>query len=157
MRVFKKILKILKRAFRRKRRPLRKHSRKAAPRKIPRRRRPAKALKKTKRKARIPRARSAKKSIHKKQPKKPPKSKKPQFVGEVTHYFPKVNAAVVKLKRSLSLGEPVWIKGKSTDFRQTIGSMQIDRKPIEKAKKGEEIGLEVFKEVRPGDHLYISE
>jgi len=67
-----------------------------------------------------------------------------------------VNAAVVKLKKPLALGEPIWIKGKTTDFRQTAGSMQINRKPIEKARPGQEIGLEVFREVRPGDTVYRS-
>lgn len=63
---------------------------------------------------------------------------------------------MVKLKKPLVLGEPVWVKGKITDFRQTVGSMQIDRKPIEKARPGQEIGLEVFREVRQGDAVYRS-
>ncbi|OIO36407.1 MAG: hypothetical protein AUJ74_02570 [Candidatus Omnitrophica bacterium CG1_02_44_16] len=79
------------------------------------------------------------------------------MIGAITHYFPKVNAAVVKLKRPLKIGEPIWIKGKVTDFRQTVGSMQIDRKPIESARPGQEIGLQVFRDVRPGDLVFVSE
>lgn len=88
--------------------------------------------------------------------KKHAKQIKLETIGIITHYFPKVNAAVVELKRSMCIGEPIRIKGKITDFCQTVGSMQIDRKPIEKAKKGQEIGLEVFKEVHPGDLVYLS-
>lgn len=77
-------------------------------------------------------------------------------VGEIMHYFPKVNAAVVKLKRPLYIGAPVRIKGRKTDFCQTVGSMQINRKAIEKAMAGEEIGLEVFKAVMPGDFIFLN-
>jgi len=34
--------------------------------------------------------------------------------------------------------------------------MQIDRKPIERASKGQEIGLEVFQDVRPGDQVFLT-
>ena len=79
---------------------------------------------------------------------------KAQALGEITHYFPKVRAAVVKCRKSFAIGDPVWIKGATTDFRQTVGSIQIDRKPIEKARPGQEIGLEVLRDVRPGDKIY---
>ena len=77
------------------------------------------------------------------------------LAGTVTHYFPKVNAAVIKLKKPLHVGDPVLIKGPKTNIRQTVGSMQINRIPIEKARAGQEIGLEVFKEVRPQDSIYL--
>jgi len=79
---------------------------------------------------------------------------KENIIGLVTHYFPKVRAAVIKLKAPLSLGETVRIKGHTTDFIQTIASMQIDRVPINSAKKGEEIGLLVNSRVRGNDIVY---
>ena len=105
------------------------------------------------------RRKKAARRIKKKSPlkKKTPQKKRTfPLLGVITHYYPKVNAAVVKLKKPLSVGQPVWVKGKVTDFRQTVGSIQIDRKPIEKARAGQEIGLEVFKEVRAGDAVYLS-
>jgi len=135
--VFKKLFKILKHAFlHKKRRPKHKLKYKTKP--------------KFKRKLKS-----------KSKPRSKPKSKlrvtkKPKVIGVITHYFPKVNAAVVKLKRPLKIGEPIWIKGKMTDFRQTAGSMQIDRKPIETARAGQEIGLQVFRDVRPGDFVFVS-
>lgn len=84
---------------------------------------------------------------------RPLKQNKVEIVGFITHYFPKVNAAVVKLKKPLLVGEPIWIKGKVTDFKQTVGSMQINRLAIDKARAGQEIGLEVFRQVRPGDSV----
>lgn len=94
------------------------------------------------------------KNLKKKSSKKIPKIKLDEL-GVITHYFPKVNAAVVKLKRTIRLGDPLLIKGNTTDFRQTVGSIQIDRKVIESASAGKEIGLEVLKEVRPGDKIFI--
>ena len=149
--VFKKIFKILKHAFR-----LRRKSR----RRKKRVHRYKKSRRVTKRSNRRKTRKVSKKAIRRRPrgvfSKKRKKSLKLKPVGVITHYFPKVNAAVVKLKASLSLGEPIWIKGKTTDFRQTVGSIQIDRKPLEKARKGQEIGLEVFKEVKPGDMIYFS-
>jgi len=79
---------------------------------------------------------------------------KENVVGIVTHYFPKVNAAVVKLKVPLAIGDTVKIKGATTDFIQNITSMQIDRVPITMAKKGQEIGLLVDSRVRQHDIVY---
>lgn len=72
-------------------------------------------------------------------------------VGVITHYFPHVRAAVIKLKATLSVGDTIKIKGHTTDFTQTISSMQIDRVPVNSAKKGEEIGLLVDSRVRQHD------
>lgn len=96
-----------------------------------------------------------KKAVKKSKPtiKKSPKKEKVIVIGTVTHYFPKVNAAVVKLKRPLSIGDKVIIKGTTTQFEQKIESMQIDHIAISKAKKGNEIGLEVRDRVREHDQL----
>lgn len=83
-------------------------------------------------------------------------SKKPREVpiGIITHYFPHVRAAVIKLKAPLAVGDAVKIKGHTTDFVQAISSMQIDRVPIQSAKKGAEIGLLVDSRVRQHDLVY---
>lgn len=75
-------------------------------------------------------------------------------IGKVTHYFPHVNAAVVKLKAPLKAGDTIQIKGHTTDLKETVISMQINRAPITEAKKGDEIGLLVASRVRAGDTVY---
>ncbi|PIQ89844.1 MAG: hypothetical protein COV72_01100 [Candidatus Omnitrophica bacterium CG11_big_fil_rev_8_21_14_0_20_42_13] len=73
----------------------------------------------------------------------------------MTHYFPKVKAAVIKISDgSLSLKDTIRLKGHTTDFKQNIVSMQIDRRPIEKAQKPDEIGLRVNQRVRINDQVY---
>ena len=96
---------------------------------------------------------TAKKIIRKKLSKKPIKQKdKP--IGKITHYFPHVKAAVFKTKVPLEIKDVILIKGHTTNFKQKITSMQIDRTIILKAKKGDEIGLKVAKRVRRKDLVY---
>ena len=76
------------------------------------------------------------------------------LVGSVTHYFPHVQAAVIKLKKPLANGDTVKIKGHTTDLTQITTSMQINRVEIQAAKKGDEIGLQVASRVRQGDKVY---
>lgn len=76
-------------------------------------------------------------------------------VGEVTHYFPHVKAAAfLVLKDSIKVGDAIYIKGHTTDFKEKIKSIQLDRVPIQEGIKGQEIGLLVKKRVRIGDNIY---
>jgi len=75
-------------------------------------------------------------------------------VGKITHYFPHVQAAVIKLKAPLAAGDTIKVKGHTTDFTQTVTSMQIDHVVVSAAKKGEEIGLQVNSRVRQHDMVY---
>ncbi|MCM8797581.1 MAG: hypothetical protein NC923_06900 [Candidatus Omnitrophica bacterium] len=86
--------------------------------------------------------------------KKPVSDKSKDIIGVVTHYFPKVRAAVIKLKTALALGQKIRIKGHTTDFTQTVSSIQIDHAPVTEAKNGQEIGLLVNSRVRQHDLVY---
>jgi len=114
-----------------------------------------KALRKTSPKKRIIKKVSKRKKVVKKTAKKAAVAKKrvlgAKAIGIITHYFPKVRAAVVKLKAPLKIGDTIKVKGHTTDFIQTITSMQIDRVPITLAQKGQEIGLMVNSRVRRND------
>lgn len=80
--------------------------------------------------------------------------KEGKVVGEITHYFPHVSAAVVKLSAPLKVGDRIKVVGGGNEFEQEVSSMQVDRKPIEEADKGDEIGLEVSEKVREGYKVY---
>ena len=75
-------------------------------------------------------------------------------VGEITHFFPNVMVAVVKVDKDMKIGDKVLIEGHATSFEQTVESMQIDRKPINTAKKGQEIGLKVDNIVKEKDKIF---
>jgi hypothetical protein len=102
--------------------------------------------------SRKPAKKVLKKPARKAQPKKKPVvALEGTLVGEITHYFPQVNAAVVKLQIPLAVGDTIKVKGHTTDFTQAISSLQIDRVAVSAAKVGDEIGLQVKSRVRRGD------
>ncbi len=84
----------------------------------------------------------------------PKKKKKDNIIGEISNYFEHVNAAAIKLLKSLKLGEIIQIKGGENDFEQKVDSMQINKKPVKEAKKGDEVGIVVNQKVRKGYKVY---
>lgn len=78
-----------------------------------------------------------------------------KLIGKVTHYFNKIGVAVIEITEDeLNVGDTIHIKGHTTDFQQVVNSMQIEHKPIEKAKKGESIGMKVDSVVHEKDQVY---
>lgn len=77
-----------------------------------------------------------------------------EVIGEVTHYFPHVSAGVIKLSKELKAGDMIRIKGHTTDFKQTVDSIQVEHVPVNEAQKGAEIGIKVKDRVRIGDAVY---
>lgn len=75
-------------------------------------------------------------------------------VGRVTHYYTKIGVAVVSLTDTLSVGDRILIKGVTTNFEQTVESMQIEHKNVNVAHSGQSIGLKVNQRVREGDKVY---
>ena len=76
-------------------------------------------------------------------------------VGEVFQFFQKPGVAAVKLTEGgLKVGDKIHFLGYTTDFTQTVDSMQVDREPIMEAKSGDSIGVKVHDRVRPGDVIY---
>lgn len=80
--------------------------------------------------------------------------KKEELIGEVTHFFSKIGVGIIKLKKPLKSEDVIHIKGATSDFEQKVDSMQIDHKNVDKAKKGDEVGLKVEDKVREGDQVY---
>ncbi|MDP8266469.1 MAG: hypothetical protein P9M07_05925 [Candidatus Aceula meridiana] len=99
------------------------------------------------------RPRSKVKAAQKSIPK--PKEPKEILAGEVTHFFAKIQVAVVKAKKDIAVGDQLHFKGSSVDFIQVVKSMQIDHKDVGKAKKGEEFGLKTKKLVRVTDSCFF--
>jgi hypothetical protein len=93
-----------------------------------------------------------KKSVRKPAAKKQTKQEKP--IGKITHYFSKLNVAVIKLSKPLAKGDTIRIIGGETDFEQKVASMEIDGKKIEKAKAKDDFGLKIDKKVREGYKVY---
>jgi translation elongation factor EF-1alpha len=75
-------------------------------------------------------------------------------VGEITHYFTKIGVAVVNVTGNMKVGDTIAIKGMTTNFEQTVGSMQVEGENIDEAKSGDDIGMKVADRVRQGDVVY---
>ena len=75
-------------------------------------------------------------------------------VGKIVKFFTKPSVAAIEITDgTLSVGDRVKIKGHTTDFEDTIASMQEDNNPIEKATPGQMIGVKVKERVREHDIL----
>ena len=86
---------------------------------------------------------------------KKPSPKKEKQIGEVVHYFDKINVAVIKVSSPLKEGDAIRIEGgENTDFKQTVKSMQVDHKSVKSVKKGGEAGMKVKEKVREGYKVF---
>lgn len=78
-----------------------------------------------------------------------------QLIGKITHYFSKAQVAAIEITAGeLHVGDTIHVKGHTSDFTQTIDSMQVDRAPVEIAKVGDEIGVKVAEHAREHDEVY---
>lgn len=75
-------------------------------------------------------------------------------IGEVFNYFERVGVIAIKLTDSLKLGDTIRIVGGENDFTQVIDSMQVEGKNVEKAKKGDSIGIKVNEKCHKGYRVY---
>ena len=76
-------------------------------------------------------------------------------VGKVTHFFGKISVGVIELADNIKVGDKIHIKGATSDFEQSVDSMQIEHKEVQEAKAGESIGLKVKEPVREADKVYL--
>ena len=75
-------------------------------------------------------------------------------IGRITHFFSKINVAVIELKAPLKVGDTIVVKGPTTDFQQVVESMQIEHKNVLTGEAGQGIGLKVIQRVRETDIVY---
>ena len=77
-----------------------------------------------------------------------------ELIGKVTHYFNKIDVAIIELSAGLKTDDNIRIVGGEIDFEQNVNSMEVDHKKVEAAKTGESIGLKVEQKVREGYKVY---
>ena len=82
-------------------------------------------------------------------------AEKEKEIGKVSGYYSHVGAAAVKLSGSVKVGDKLHFKGASNDFKITVKEMQIERKDVKTAKKGDHIGIKVPEKVRPNVRVYL--
>ena len=75
-------------------------------------------------------------------------------IGHVTHYFNKINVAVLSITEELKIGDTIHILGHTTDFTQKVTSIQIEHKNVEAVKPGDDFAIKVIETAREHDVVY---
>lgn len=75
-------------------------------------------------------------------------------VGRVSHFFGRINVAIIEVKDIISVGDQILIKGPTTDIEQTVDSMEIEHEKVKQAEAGQSIGMKVNARVRENDIVY---
>jgi hypothetical protein len=77
------------------------------------------------------------------------------LLGFVEDYFAKIGVIALKLKSSIAVGQKMQVLGHTTNFEQTVDSMQIEHVAVPQAKSGDSVGIKVINRARGGDHVYL--
>jgi putative protease len=76
-------------------------------------------------------------------------------IGEVIKFFGKISVAAIRLSEgSLKVGDTIRVVGHTTDFTQSVDSMQIENKNVQEAGPGADIGIKVKDRAREHDVVY---
>jgi hypothetical protein len=75
-------------------------------------------------------------------------------IGRVTHYYSHLSVAVLQLSNSLKLGDKIHVLGHTTDFVQTVTSMEIDHRWVIQVNPGDNVALKIIEPVRVHDVVY---
>lgn len=83
-------------------------------------------------------------------------TEKKHFVGKIAHYYPRINAAIVKLNSGLKVGDEICIIGKTTGIEHAkVERMEIKHRQVSRGKKGEDVAINVPSIVRKNDEVYV--
>jgi putative protease len=78
-----------------------------------------------------------------------------QLVGSVTHFFNGPSVAVVKVTEGhIDVGDRLHFVGHTTDFTETVSSMEVEHKKVEHAEAGDEIAIQVIDRARQHDQVF---
>ena len=75
-------------------------------------------------------------------------------IGVITHYFGKIGVAALEITDGeLRVGDTIHIKGHTSDFTQSVESMEVEHKTVELARVGDSVGLKVVDHAREHDEV----
>lgn len=76
-------------------------------------------------------------------------------IGKITHYYDKIGVAIIELLQELKAGDMIKIVNRDgSEFTQAVSSIQLEHQPIEKANKGQSVGVKVDQKVKENDLVY---
>lgn len=75
-------------------------------------------------------------------------------IGKITHYYGHLSVGIIELADILSVGDTIHIKGHTSDFTQSVDSIQIEHTSVPQAKSGDVVGIKVMQKVHPHDKVH---
>ncbi len=78
-------------------------------------------------------------------------------IGKIKHYYKNISVGVIVLTGTLKVGNKIRIQGAMTDFVQDVDSIQIEKKDVESAEAGQQIGIRILEPVKENDKVYLVE
>jgi translation elongation factor EF-1alpha len=79
---------------------------------------------------------------------------KSNSIGKVIHWYDKIGVAVVKLGKSLKVGDSIKVKHGDSEFEEEITSMQLNHEPIKSGKKGDEVAIKLSRKASVGSEIH---
>lgn len=73
----------------------------------------------------------------------------------MTHYYDHLGVGVIELSGALAVGDTIKVVGHGKEFTQKVESMQVEHEQVEKAKKGESVGIKIDQKVKEGDEVFM--
>jgi putative protease len=77
-----------------------------------------------------------------------------EAIGTVSHWFGHLSVAGVRLTAPLAVGERIHIRGHVTDLVETVSSMEIEHRKVDRAGPGDDVALAVTGHVHEHDLIY---
>ncbi|MCH7584853.1 MAG: translation elongation factor-like protein [Acidobacteria bacterium] len=77
------------------------------------------------------------------------------LVGEISHFYNDIGVAGIDVSDVIHTGDVIHITGHTSDFTQTVGSIEIDHTHVEEAAAGDSIGLKVIDRARVHDEVFV--
>ena len=74
-------------------------------------------------------------------------------IGHITHFYNRINVAVLSLTDKLEIGDMIHILGLTTDFIQIVSSLEIEHEKVFSVGPEDEVALKVIEPVRKGDAI----
>ena len=76
-------------------------------------------------------------------------------IGTITHYYGNIGVAGIHLDSdALRVGDTIHVQGHTSDFTQSVDSIQLDHESVEEATVGQDVGVRVVEHAREHDKVF---
>ena len=76
-------------------------------------------------------------------------------IGKITHYYDKIGVAILELDGDLGSGDKIkFVRGGEELFEQNVDSMQVEHHKVDRAGKGDVVGLKTNEPLKEGTEVY---